>query len=107
MGSFLDQLTARMQGAPLTEAAGAAERQTGKENDTPERAPAVSDTLKHAAARLLVPGPPPLRQAERWGATIALHMLQEKPSFTDWVEHQKLSGAHNTEREHHPFELTS
>ena len=97
MGSFLDQLTARMQGAPRTEAAGMGERQSGKDNDTPERAPVVSDKLQHAAARLLVPGPPPLRQDERWGPMIALHMLQEKSSITDWVDHQKLSGHNDRE----------
>ena len=97
MGSFLDQLTARMQGAPRTEAAATGERQSGKEVDTPERAPAVSETLKHAAARLLVLGPPPLRQDERWGAMIALHILQEKSSITDWVEHQKLTGHNDRE----------
>ena len=73
------------------------ERQPGKGNDTPERVPAVSDKLKHAASRLLVPGPPPLRQDERWGPMIALHMLQEKSSITDWVDHQKLSGHNDRE----------
>ena len=73
------------------------ERQSGKDTDTPERAPAVSDKLQHAAARLLVPGPPPLRQEERWGPMIALHILQEKSSITDWVDHQKLSGHNDRE----------
>ena len=31
---------------------------------------------------------------ERWGAGIALHILQEKSSITDWVDHQRLS-SHN------------
>ena len=84
MGSFLDKITARMSGAqnesPNGEGAGVGEPQPGKGNGTPERAPAVSEKLKHAAARLLVPGPPPLRQDEWWGPSIALHMLQEKSS---------------------------
>ena len=101
MGSFLDKITARMRGAqngsPHGEGAGVGEAQPGKGRDTPGRAPAVSETLKHAAARLLVPGPPPLRQDERWGPSIALHMLQEKSSLTDWVDHLKLTGHNDRE----------
>ena len=101
MGSFLDKITARMSGAqnesPNGEGAGVGEPQPGKGRDTPGRAPAVSETLKHAAARLLVPGPPPLRQDERWGPSIALHMLQEKSSLTDWVDHLKLTGHNDRE----------
>ena len=109
LGSFLDKITARMNSqrnafhqperlAPIhEEAAESGERQPGNGNDTPKRAPAVSDKLKHAAARLLVPGPPPLRQDERWGPMIALHILQEKSSITDWVDHQKLSGHNDRE----------
>ena len=97
MGSFLDKLTARMNGTQNGDDAAVGEPQLGKGNDTPERAPAVSEKLKHAAARLLVPGPPPLRQDERWGPSIALHMLQEKSSLSDWVDHLKLSGHNDRE----------
>ena len=77
MGSFLDKLTARMNGTQNGDDAVVGEPQLGKGNDTAQRAPAVSEKLQHAAARLLVPGPPPLRQDERWGPSIALHILQE------------------------------
>jgi hypothetical protein len=97
MGSFLDKLTARMNGTQNGDDAVVGEPQPGKGNGTPERAPAVSEKLKHAAARLLVPGPPPLRQDERWGPSIALHMLQEKSSLSDWVDHLKLSGHNDRE----------
>ena len=86
-----------MNGEPRKEEADKVERLQGKGNDTPERAPVVSDTLKHAAARLLVSGPPPLRTTERWGAGIALHILQEKSSITDWVDQQRLSGHNDRE----------
>ena len=97
MGSFLDKITARMNGAQNGDDATGGDLQPGKVNGTPERAPAVSEKLKHAAARLLVPGPPPLRQDERWGPSIALHMLQEKSSLTDWVDHLKLTGHNDRE----------
>ena len=97
MGSFLDKITARMNGTQNGDEATGGEPQPGKGSGTPERAPAVSDKLKHAAARLLVPGPPPLRQDERWGPSIALHMLQEKSSLTDWVDHLKLTGHNDRE----------
>ena len=35
-----------------------------------------------------------MRQAERWGAMIAQHILQEKSSITDWVDRENLTG-HN------------
>ena len=96
-GSFLDKFTGCMNGTQNGDEVGLGEPQPGKGNDTPGRAPAVSETLKHAAARLLVPGPPPLRQDERWGPSIALHMLQEKSSLTDWVDHLKLTGHNDRE----------
>ena len=97
MGSFLDKLTARMNRTQNGDDAVVGEPQPGKGNDTPRRAPAVSEKLKHAAARLLVPKPPPLRQDERWGPSIALHMLQEKSSLSDWVDHLKLTGHNDRE----------
>ena len=59
--------------------------------------PATPPQLTHAASRLLNPGPPPLRNPERWGASIALHILQEKSSITDWVAQLNMTGHNNRE----------
>ena len=105
-GSFLDQLVAKMNGTPsgtpngnplptIPEETPAFE--SGNGQGPRPRAPQVSPQLTHAAARLLNPGPPPLRNPERWGTSIALHILQEKSSITDWVAALNLSGHNNRE----------
>ena len=105
-GSFLDQLVAKMNGTPngtpngnplptIPEETPAFEPGNGR--GPGPRAPQVSPQLTHAAARLLNPGPPPLRNPERWGTNIALHILQEKSSITDWVAALNLSGHNNRE----------
>ena len=38
-------------------------------------------------------GYPPLRIEKRYGATLALHLLQTKDTFTSWAESRGLSGA--------------
>ena len=38
-----------------------------------------------------------MRNPERWGTSIALHILQEKSSITDWVAALNLSGHNNRE----------
>ena len=38
-------------------------------------------------------GHPPLRVEKRCGATLALHLLQTKDTFTSWAESRCLSGA--------------
>ena len=96
-GSFLDKLAARLDGSSQETQVPDAEKPptgSGKGQGLPQRAPEVSSLLQHAAARLMNPGPPPLRQAERWGAMIAQHILQEKSSITDWVDRENLTG-HN------------
>ena len=57
----------------------------------------MSPQIAHAAARLLTPGPPQLRNSERWGSSIALHILQEKSSLMDWVVQLNLTGHNNRE----------
>jgi hypothetical protein len=57
-----------------------------------QRAAAVPPPLAHAAQRLMNPGPPDLRVQSSNGE-LALHMLQEKWSLTEWAEAQGLSGA--------------
>ena len=101
-GSFLDQLVAKMNSTPngnplptIPEETPAFE--SGNGQGPRPRAPQVSPQLTHAAARLLNPGPPPLRNPERWGTSIALHILQEKSSITDWVAALNLSGHNNRE----------
>ena len=94
-GSFLVKLAARLS-SQETQVPEAEKPPTGsgKGQGLPQRAPEVSSLLQHAAARLMNPGPPPLRQAERWGAMIAQHILQEKSSITDWVDRENPTG-HN------------
>ena len=96
--SMTDQLVAKMNGTPLpTEEPETTPQQSGKGGAPLQRAPEVPPQLAHAAARLLNPGPPPLRNPERWGASIALHILQEKSSITDWFAALNLSGYNNRE----------
>ena len=45
------------------------------------------------AERLVSVGCPPLRVEKRYGATLALHLLQTKDTFTSWAESRGLSGA--------------
>ena len=52
----------------------------------------VPPPLLRAARRLMDPGPPGLRVDHTQGE-LALHMLQEKWSFTDWAEAQGMHGA--------------
>ena len=61
------------------------------QGDHIERAAAVPPTLLRACRRLMDPGPPELR-VERKASEIGLHMLQEKWTFTDWIEAQGLTG---------------
>ena len=49
--------------------------------------------LARAAERLVSVGCPPLRVEKRYGATLALHLLQTKDTFTSWAESRGLSGA--------------
>ena len=97
--NFVDELVARMRGGddgPLEDAKLHVE---GNEQGAPtKRAAAVSPALQHATARLLNPGPPPLRQGnERIAGSLSLHMLQEHWTLSAWVTAQQLT-AHN-ERE--------
>ena len=104
-GSFLDKLAARLDGTSQETQVPDAEKPptgSGKGQGLPQRAPEVSSLLQHAAARLMNPGPPPLRQAERWGAMIAQHILQEKSSITDWVDRENLTG-HTTAAKRAPL----
>jgi len=101
-GSFQNQLVAKMNGTPngnplptIPEETPAFESGNGR--GPRPRAPQVSPQLTHAAARLLNPGPPPLQNPERWGTSIALHILQEKSSITDWFAALNLSGYNNRE----------
>ena len=55
------------------------------------RAAAVPPPLVRACRRLMDPGPPDLR-VERQAGALALHMLKEKWTFTDWIETQGLTG---------------
>ena len=90
-----NQAVARMNGAPLEAIPEEGPAKGSGKGQTPlPRAPEVSPQIAHAAARLLTPGPPPLRNSERWGSSIALHILQEKSSITDWVDREALTG-HN------------
>ena len=57
------------------------------------RAAAVPPALARAAERLVSVGCPPLRVEKRYGATLALHLLQTKDTFTSWAESRGLSGA--------------
>ena len=63
MGTFLDQLVAKMNGAPLESIPeeNLLKDESGKVRAPLQRAPEVSAQIAHAAARLLHPGPPPLR----------------------------------------------
>ena len=98
MGTFLDQAVARMNGAPLEAIPEEGPAKGSGKGQTPlPRAPEVSPQIAHAAARLLTPGPPPLRNSERWGSSIALHILQEKSSVMDWVVQLNLTGHNNRE----------
>ena len=98
MGTFLDQAVARMNGAPLEPIPEEGPAKGSGKGQTPlPRAPEVSPQIAHAAARLLTPGPPPLRNSERWGSSIALHILQEKSSVMDWVVQLNLTGHNNRE----------
>ena len=56
------------------------------------RAAAVPPALTRAAERLVSVGCPPLRVEKRYGATLALHLLQTKDTFTSWAESRGLSG---------------
>ena len=49
--------------------------------------------MARAAERLVSVGCPPLRVEKRYGATLALHLLQTKDTFTSWAESRGLSGA--------------
>jgi len=57
-----------------------------------QRAAAVPPTLARAATRLTSIGCPPLR-VDPIAGTLATHILQSKPTFTDWVESKNLTGA--------------
>ena len=82
-GSFQNQLVAKMNGTPngnplptIPEETPAFE--SGNGQGPRPRAPQVSPQLTHAAARLLNPGPPPLRNPERWGTSPASRCTSSK-----------------------------
>ena len=89
--SLVKLLMSRADGSAEPEEPAAAKSGNGK-GDPALRTAAVSPTLMRAASRLVSPGPPDLR-VESSNGELALHMLQEKWSFTDWAEAQGLSGA--------------
>ncbi len=62
----------------------------------PTPAAPVPPGLVYAAQRLLNPGPPGLR-VDPLAGELAMHLLQEKWTFTHWAEAQGLSGAHRRE----------
>ncbi len=93
---FVDVLMQRLSAdgmASQVQVPVAATAQTGNASATAgERATAVSPNLARAAVRLTSVGCPPLR-VDRIGGMLAAHILQSKPTFTDWVESKTLTGA--------------
>ena len=91
---LIESLLGRMQGSasasPPPAPTGSRQSGIGEASPVPTAGP-VPPSLQHAAERILVPGPPPLR-VERNGAELAEHLLKEGWTFSHWVEAQKLSG---------------
>ena len=85
---LVDKLLARMTGQPEIP-----EQASGKDAATKATQPAaVPPSLAAAANRLTAVGCPPFR-VEKMAAALAQHILQRKPTFTEWVESKGLSGA--------------
>ena len=78
----------------------AAGMQGNEQGAVEKRVPSVPAALQRAAMRLANPGPPDLR-VERLGDQLALHLLQEKWTFSDWVDGQGLHGAQLREARTH------
>ncbi len=91
---IVDLICQRMNadGASPAAAGPAADMSGNAPATTAQRAAAVPPTLARAATRLTSIGCPPLR-VDPIGGMLATHILQSKPTFTDWVESKNLTGA--------------
>ena len=86
---LVDVLLQRVGGANIEQ--NAPKASTEAKNGHRPAAVVVSPSLVQACHRLVYVGTPPLR-VDRLAGSLALNMLQSKPTFTDWVEAKALGG---------------